>query len=164
MTESEKRLIIDLWESRMKIADIVKMLPCDEKTAKGYIRALKDEGVLAAEKHRNANITREVIRTAYENGDRNPYELARKLHLSAYTVKDILVKLGLERQRPKRNYKKRNPTNIAKLCEKTQGICADLTAGATVKEIMEKYGVTRQYVSLIKKKYFKGENANGIDN
>ena len=34
MTESEKRLIIDLWESRMKVEDIVRMLPCDEKTAR----------------------------------------------------------------------------------------------------------------------------------
>ena len=50
MTESERRLIIDLWESRMRIDEIVKMLPCDEKTARGYIKALKDEGVLAAEK------------------------------------------------------------------------------------------------------------------
>lgn len=156
MTESERRLIIDLWESRMRIDEIVKMLPCDQKTARAYIKALKDEGVLAAEKHRSKELTRQVIKTAYENGERNPYELARTYHLSAYTVKDILVSLGLERQRPKRNYKKRNPTNIAKLCAKTQAICADITAGATVKEIMAKYGVTRQYVSLLKKKYFSG--------
>lgn len=155
MTESERRLIIDLWESRMKIEDIVRMLPCDANTARGYIRALRQEGVLATEKHRRAELTREIIRTAYNNGETNPYNLARTYHLSAYTVKDILVSLGLERQRPKRNYKKRNPTNIAKLCAKTQAICADITAGATVKEIMARYGVTRQYVSLLKKKYFK---------
>lgn len=158
MTESERRLIIDLWESRMKAEDIVRMLPCDQKTARRYIKALREEGVLAREKHSRAELTREIIRTAYNNGEHNPYVLAKTYHLSAYTVKDILVKLGLERQRPKRNYKKRNPTNIAKLCEKTQAICADITAGATVKEITEKYGVTRQYVSLLKKKYFKNSS------
>ena len=111
--------------------------------------------MLAREKHHRAELTRELIHTAYNNGETNPYVLAKTYHLSAYTVKDILVGLGLERKRPKKNYKKRNPTNIAKLCEKTQAICADITAGATVKEIMARYGVTRQYVSLLKKKYFK---------
>lgn len=155
MTESERRLIIDLWESRMRIDEIVKMLPCDEKTARGYIKALKDEGVLAAEKHRSKELTRQVIKTAYDNGEHNPYELARTYHLSANTVKTILVSLGLERQRPKRNYKKRNPTDIGRLCVKTQEICAEIANGATAKELTAKYGVTRQYVSLLKKKYFK---------
>ena len=155
MTESERRLIIDLWESRMKIAEIVKMLPCDEKTARAYIKALKDEGVLAAEKHRNWAITKQLIKTAYDNGEHNPYELARTYHLSANTVKTILVGFGLERQRPKRNYKKRNPTDIGKLCVKTQDICDEIAKGTKPKEITEKYGVTRQYVSLLKKKYFK---------
>lgn len=158
MTESEKRLIIDLWESRMKVEDIVRMLPCDQKTARGYIKALKDEGVLSAEKHRGKELTREIIKTAYENGERNPYVLARTYHLSPYTVKDILVGLGLERHRPKTNYKKRKPTDIAKLCVKTQDICDEIAKGAKPKEITEKYGVTRQYVSLLKKKYFKNSS------
>lgn len=158
MTESERRLIIDLWESRMKIADIVKMLPCDEKTARGYIKSLKDEGVLAAEKHRNKELTRQVIKTAYDNGEHNPYELARTYHLSANTVKTILVGFGLKRKRPKRNYKKRNPTDIGRLCVKTQEICAEIANGATAKELTAKYGVTRQYVSFLKKKYFKNSS------
>lgn len=158
MTESEKRLIIDLWESRMKVEDIVRMLPCDTATARGYIKALRAEGVLTAEKHRGKELTREIIKTAYENGERNPYVLAKTYHLSPYTVKDILVGLGLERHRPKTNYKKRKPTDIAKLCVKTQDICEEIAKGTKPKEITEKYGVTRQYVSLLKKKYFKNSS------
>lgn len=159
MTESERRLIIDLWESRMKVEDIVRMLPCDQKTARKYIKALREEGVLAREKHRRAELTREIILTAYNNGETNPYVLAKTYHLSAYTVKDILVSFGLERQRPKRNYKKRNPTDITKLCEKTQAVCDEIRNGVSASAICEKYKVSRQYVSLLKKKYFKNKES-----
>ena len=153
---TEKLRIVRLDGLNLQLEELAEVR--NKKTARSYIKALREEGVLAREKQSRAELTREIIRTAYNNGETNPYVLAKTYHLSAYTVKDILVKLGLERQRPKKNYKKRNQTDITKLCEKTQAVCEEIKNGVVAKDICEKYKVTRQYVSLLKKKYFKEKN------
>ena len=155
MTENEKLLIINLWNSGQPIKSIIQMLPHDELTSKNMINQLKNDGVLTKRKKENKSLTREQLLNAYNNGITNPYKLAEMYNLSYFTVKNHLWKLNLNRTRPSKNYKQRLQIDIEDLSDTTKLIIEELKQGNNASVISQKHNVSRQWVYKVYHKYIK---------
>lgn len=156
MIENNKILIKNLWDSGETIQSIVQMLPYDEFTCKRMIKELKNSGVLIKRKKENKNTTKEKVVNAYISGTTNPYKLAEMYGRSVGTIENILCNAHLNRKRPNKNYKERQKTQTNELTEKTQNIIEALKDGHSAKKISQMYGVSKQWVYMIKKTYIKG--------
>ena len=151
MNEQDKNLIISLWKNGTPTTTIIKLLPYKQVEIKREIAELRQNGVLNGRSGKTRGKTREKVLQAYKDGITNPYELAEMFRLKPSTISSILVGLGLNRTRPKHNYKK------TKKCEKTETILQEIKEGNVLCEIARKHGVSRQYVHKVKKKW-------GVDN
>ncbi len=148
MTEQDRELIIRLWNSRMSLNSIARMLPYPTMIAKQYVNEVKASGALKAE---NRVMThKQLILTAYANGMVNPHQIASEFELPLNSVRAVLSAAKLNRKRPPHNYVKRLQ---AKLSDKTQQILTDVQQGLSNVEVAKKHNVTRQYVYKIKKNY-----------
>lgn len=143
MTEADRNQIIKLWSANIPIYRMVRMLPYKTYIARRMITDLKKEGVLPA---RTIGHKRTVIE-AYERGMRNPYDIAEEFDIPVGTVNTTLSRAGFTNGRAKRNFKKN---------EKTLEIIELLKAGESQAEIARKFGVSRQWVSVAKKRWQEG--------
>lgn len=145
MTQQDRELIIKLWNNRMSINKIVRMLPYSPTVARQYIKEVKESGALKAE---NRVPTQEQLCVmAWQNGMTNPHEIAETFDINYNCVQTYLKDAKLQRKRPSTNYKKRNAP------ERRQQIIQALNDGKSNAEIARQFGVTRQWVYTIRKKY-----------
>lgn len=152
MTEQDKNLIIQLWESGEPSSSIIRLLPYNTRTAKSMIMELRQNGVLKGQSGKSRVKTWEKVLQAYNNGITSPYDLSKMFLLKVGTVNTILSNSGLHRIRPKKNYK------AYPIGDKTKEIIEEIKSGETLTEIAKKYGTSRQYVHKLKEKYCKGIN------
>jgi transposase len=142
MTESEKKQIVDLWESGMSLPQVKKMIAVDDATFNAAIKEMRANGELSSKRKG----TDEKIIEAYTSGVQNPYKLAEMYGVS-YGYVNLVFHLH-KVKRPKRNWK---------YCDRTNAIVADLSEGAlNHSQIAKKHGVNRQWVYQICKKMEKG--------
>lgn len=152
MTQQDRELIIRLWNNRMSINKIVRMLPYKPTVAKQYVKEVKESSELKAENR--APTQREIVVTAYKNGMTNPHEIAEHFGYNFDTVQTFLARAKLNRKRPPKNYKQR--TGV----DRTQQIITAINDGKSNAEIARQFGVTRQWVYTIRKKYVEQGDCN----
>ncbi len=143
MTEFEISSIKKQWEAGVPIQQIVQTMPYKRRTAENYIWKLRVDGVLPERNKRNG---KELVSKAYNSGIKNPYEIAEMYGYAPKSVQTWLSELNLHRERPKHNWKK------VQHCEKTNEIMACLERGERVCELSRRFGVSKQWVSQLKKK------------
>jgi DNA-binding NarL/FixJ family response regulator len=144
-----------MLENGCKIKQILRALPYSEKKGLTIIQRLKKEGAVPKRK----TTSKELVLCAYNSGIKNPYEIAEKYGYSVNTVQTILSQAKLKRQRPKKNFKYRGTSEISKLSEKTQNILEAVQDGISPKKVATMYGVTRQYVYVLKAKYLTNKRS-----
>jgi DNA invertase Pin-like site-specific DNA recombinase len=149
MKDSDKKQIISMWEAGCKIHEIVRTLPYKERICRLMIKELKDSGDLNG----NRPTANEIILSLYNEGHKNPYEIADISGYSIHTVNVTLNKAKLNRTRPSKNYKKRKKVEINTLCEKTQNILEALNDKISPRKIAIMYEVSVQHVYSLKNKY-----------
>lgn len=142
MTESDKALIIRLWNGGVPIAEICKMLPYKAMNIKQMVGELRKDGTLPPRERGNK---RQLVVDAYNGGMTNPYEIAETYGLTYGTVKGYLSQAGLKRPYPKHHYRPK-PNG-----EKTAQILASLETKSQ-SEVARQFGVSRQWVSALKKR------------
>jgi DNA invertase Pin-like site-specific DNA recombinase len=152
MTDFEIAAIKRQWEAGVSIQKIVKTMPHTKVAAMRMIWRLQDEGVLPARKRKRGA---ELVVEAYKNGMHNPYEIAEQYNYSVYTVRRWLNDAKLERGRPPHNWKQKE------LDAKTKKIIECLESGVGVCETARRFGVTKQWVSQVKKRSEENERRNG---
>lgn len=145
MTQQDRELIIRLWNNRMSINKIVRMLPYKPTVARQYVKEVKESGALKAENR--VPTQREIVVTAYKNGMTSPHEISETFDINYNCVQTYLKDAKLQRKRPPKNYKKRNAP------ERRQQIITAINGGKSNAEIAREFGVTRQWVFYIRKKY-----------
>lgn len=147
MNEYYKQLIISLCEAGETQETIIKMLPFERNTSMYIIKDLKKNGIIKFGRKTSIERTKQIILSYYMNGVTNPYQIAEETGYSFNTINKLLCEMKLGRKRPTKNYKRK------KLCRKTEEIVECLKMGQKSKEIQEKYKVSKQYVSQLKKQY-----------
>ncbi len=152
----EKNLIIQLWKNGSSISQIIRMLPYSANEARDIIHMLIDNGTLQ-KKDRQYGYKKAIA--MYET-EKNPYVIAENLGLKPTTVQTILSNAKLIGHRPEHNYKKRKPTNISTLTDKTKAIIIELQKGDKHSKIAKEQGVSRQYVHKVYSLYVKNTTGN----
>ena len=144
MTEADKKLIINLWNTGTKIYQIARMLPYNENTALSIIKELRENGTLTPRASKAENI--ETVCEAYRNGEHDVEKLSKMFRKTVGSIRTYLYMGGLKRPRPK-HYKRPNSKG-----EKTLAIINELRKGEkNQSKIAEEYGVSRQYVNGLKR-------------
>lgn len=151
MTHQDRELIIRLWNNRMSINKIVRMLPYSPTVARQYVKEVKASGALKAE-NRVPN-DRELVVQAYKGGMTNHYEIAETYGINYDCIRVYLNGANIHRQRPPHNYKQRKRLKVQELPEKTQQIITALKDGTPNAEVARNHGISRQFVWKVKKKY-----------
>ncbi len=142
MTENDKSLIIRLWNGGVPIAEICKMLPYKAFHIKQMVGELRTDGTLPPRERGNK---RQLVVDAYNGGMTNPYEIAETYGLTCGTVKLYLWEGGVQRPYPKKHYRPKPIT------DKSMEIL-DALETQTQSEVARKFGVSRQWVSALKKR------------
>lgn len=142
MTESDKSLIIRLWNGGVPVTQIPKMLPYKLCEGKAMVAELRANGTLAP---RTRESKQELVASAYRNGMKNPYEIAETYGLTYTTVRHYLLRSGIKRPYPKKQYRPKGSQ------ERTKQILAALSEKSQ-SEVARQFGVSRQYVSALKKR------------
>lgn len=155
MTESEKALIVRLWENGQTMEKIIRMLPCSNGKARAYILELQQNGTIKGRSGKTREKTLERVLQAYNGGISNPYEISQELNLAFSTVSIALHELGIRRKRPPHNYKKRKKFAICDLTERVKKVLCELAEGKGVRETARNNGISAQRVSTIKKEYLE---------
>ena len=143
MTEYEILSIKHQWEAGVPVKQNVLTMPYKKSTSLQHIWKLQDEGVLPPRARKRGE---DLIVEAYKNGMENPYELAETYGYSPNTVKAWLIRAKLGRTRPSQNWKKK------KTSSQTKKIFQCLESGMGISETARKFGVSRQWVSAVKKR------------
>ncbi len=157
MTKDEIALVMELWNSGKSVGEIARLLPYKEYIAKREISELKKKGVLKGRSGKSRENTQARVLQAFNDGITSPYEIAEMCGVGVGHIRNVLSQAKVKIQRPKRNYKQR------KLCENTQAIITALKSGKTVREICAEFGVSTQYVYLIKGKFVNKEEKDIIN-
>lgn len=145
MTDSERKKIIDLYESGLPATQIRQLMAMTTADFNKAITELKRNGDLPKRK-----TTMEKVAEAYSRGERNPYEICETYGISYGTLRVYKAQMGIKSGRQKRNFRH---------CDRTNAITADLQLGTmTVAEIARKHGVCWQYVKDLKNKLEEDEN------
>ena len=159
MLELEEK-IKTLWDNGESIDKIARQLNQKRFHTIKKIKEMRENGILkACPRNTNKRISTKVL-TLWENGVKNPYEIAEKLNTNKRQVYISLTAYGIKLGRPKRNYKERKKTNIDKLCTKTQMILIDINNGMSKIDIAKKHNVSRQWVYSIENVHIKGVKRN----
>lgn len=146
MTEREKAKILELWHGGMPLARIRQIVYLPTREFRTAIKELKQSGAMMKIKR----VSREdKIIASYERGERNPYKIAEDCGVSLRTVQYYLsankLPLGKNGRKCGMNFKH---------CEKTERIFADFERGELKQiEIARKYGVSKEYISKMRKKW-----------
>lgn len=144
MEESIKRKIVSMWESRMSVKAIIRSLPLTEKEALQLVNELKADGTL--QKRDRHKMLEEQVVSEYNRGTTDKTELCAVFGIAKPTLFKIAKNNGIRFVRPAKNHKKRE------LNQKAKYIIEDLRNGVKSKQIQARYGVSRQYVSQLKKR------------
>ena len=148
MTEQEIRSIKNQWEVGVSISKIVKTMPYQRATAFRKIWELQEKGVLPPRERKRG---RELVIDAYKSGMKNPYEIAETYGYAINSVRNWLSNAGLNRDRPKKNWKKTD-CNQNHYSDRTKEILEHLRGGMGVNRVARVFGVSKQWVSAIKKR------------
>lgn len=160
MTESEKGLIISMYNNRYKVSEIVQMLPYKEGTSMRFIKELRQKGLLKKENRQRFTPRQIEVQKLHSEGY-NAHKITEQTGYALTTIYQTLSDLKLSCPRPKHNYKKRVEVTLDKLSSKTQQILAAVKSGKKSRDICQEFQITRQYLSLLKKKYQK-RYSNGL--
>ena len=140
MTEADKAKIISLWENGMTLGQIRQMIAVPSREFDLTVRTMKRNG----EFPKTRKTAEEKVVEAFKGGETNPYVLADTYGVKVSSVKLFLHWNGCKRKRPPLNYVH---------CDRTNAIIEDLREGEISQiEIAKKHGVSRQYVTKIKRK------------
>lgn len=155
MTENEKQLVIKWWNSGETISSIAKMLPYREHTALKEIRALKKDGTLKGHSGKTQETVLKKMVDIYLNETKDKREIAKIIGLDVRTVQRYLRKAPIKIERSPRIV-----LNGYNKSEKTKNIIKQLQDGKKQNYIAEEFGVSKQYVSIVKHKFVakKGEH------
>lgn len=148
MTEREVENIKRQWEIGVPIGQIVRTMPYSQTTALRHIWELQNKGVLLPRKRKRGV---DLVSEAYNRGMTNPHEIAETYGYTIRTVYEYLKRTNPHRERVKHNWKKRG------FNEQTIEILKCLEKGMGVNETARKFGVTKQWVSVVKKRSEKNE-------
>ena len=151
MTDLERNEIKGKWDAGVSVQQIVRTMPYKRSTALRYLWEMQREGFLAKRERKRG---RDFVVEAYNNGMHNPYEIAE---LFGYTHKTVTTYLTYAKlNRPRRENGK---LWVKRDClDRTKEIIKCLESGVGVSETARRFGVTRQWVSVIKK---RSEKENG---
>lgn len=139
MTESERKKILDLFESGMPLSQIKRMTDMTSAEFNKAIAEIKAIGGFPKRK-----LGREKVAEAFARGERDICKIADEYGLTPKTVKQYKVNLGIKTGRPKRNYRH---------CDRTNAIYEDLKEGVlTTAEIARKHQVKWQSVHKLRRK------------
>ena len=140
MTEQDKKKIVALWQSGMTLGQIKNLFPVKILEYKATIREMKANGEFPKERK---NAEQKVVE-AFQRGERNPYKIAEEYGLSVHSVRSFLGWNKCHKGKKTRNWVH---------CERTDAIVEDLQEGKLSQaEIARKYGVSRQYITKMKRK------------
>lgn len=141
MTESERKKIIDLYESGMAVTQIQRLMAMTEAEFKRAVTELRASGDLPK---RETNVTMAKVAEALASGETNPFKICEDFGISYDNFRKCKSKLGIKSGRPKRNY-----------CytDKALAVIADLKQGQMrISEIARKNGATWDFVYKWKKR------------
>lgn len=139
MTEKEKRQIIDLWESGVTLEQIYQMLPYKRYHSLLMVQELRADGTLKDRNLMQTSIQKVV--DVWRTQTKDIREISDILGFTEKTVNKYLEYSGV------RNRKH----SIKKCSAKTREIQNDLREGKSMVEIARDFGVSRQYVHILKK-------------
>ena len=148
MTEQDKARIIALWENGMSLAQINQLMPCSVRQFRRVVADMKSNGEFPTERQ----VGKDKVAEAVKDGEIDPYVLAETCGVSVRTAREYKRIFGgvAPKVRPKLNYRH---------CDRTNAIMQDLQEGElSLSEIARNYGVSRQAVFIIKKKFGEGKN------
>ena len=156
MTESEKILVVNLWEEKKPIKYIVSLLPYKPYVARKQIKEMVENGELKQRRCRDKERSKNKILEIYNNKTKNIYEIAKETNLSFNYVRDILYRCGIRRKRPEKNYKKRKQTTFEDLSNNSKEILLELKNGKTARQISKEKDISTQWIHKLKSqhKYF----------
>lgn len=144
--ESEKLLVKRLWNEGESVENIIRLLPYSIGKARRYVRELRESGYLEG--------------SVYRKGKKN-IEKYIELYKSGMSVKEIASMYGLK-VGTIYCYLKINKNNLRDKRyghgEKTKEIINAIKIGKKQCEVVKEYGVSRQYVSALKKEIVEKEN------
>lgn len=148
MTEIEKSRIVSLWESGMTLGQIRQMVAVGRVEFADTVREMKRNGEFPTTR----KTAEEKVVAAFQRGDRNPYAIAEEYGLSVHSVRSFLGWNKCHKGKKTRNWVH---------CDRTDAIVEDLQEGAlSQSEIARKYGVSRQYITKMKRKVEKWNEPN----
>ena len=101
MTESERKKIIDLYESGMAVTQIQRLMAMTEAEFKRAVTELRASGDLPK---RETNVTMAKVAEALASGETNPFKICEDYGISYDNFRKCKSKLGIKSGRPKRNY------------------------------------------------------------
>lgn len=144
MTEQDKKKIVALWQSGMSIVQIKDLFPVKFQEYKATIKEMKANGEFPTER----KTAEQKVVEAFQRGERNPYKIAEEYGLSVHSVRSFLGWNKCHKGKKTQNWVH---------CDRTDAIVEDLQDGALSQaEIARKYGVSRQYITKMKRKVEKG--------
>ena len=145
MTDFEIASIKRQWDAGVPIKQIVRTMPYPQKTALQHIWEMQRDGVLPKRERKRGC---DLVVATYQSGMHNPYEIAETYGYKYSTVETWLknAKLGRVRCDNGKNWKR------TECSEKTEEIIKCLESGMGMSEIAKEFGVSRQWVYIIKKR------------
>ena len=144
MTENEKKQIKELWASGMPLSRIRRMVAVTPSEFRKGAAEMRKSGELGVDR----KTTVQKVCEAFDNGDRNAKAIAERYGLSETTVRIYLRTNGRHFGKKTRNWVH---------SDRTLAIVEDLNDGVLSQyAIAKKHGVSRQYLTKIKKKWEKG--------
>ena len=142
MTDKELEQVKRMWAQGQSAVQISRVLPYKEYLTLQEIGRLKKGGVLPP---RNVQELRASAVIAEFAENRNLQEIADKLGLSLGYVRNILTRKGIKHPKTIEFVERQKS-------DKTLQIIDELAQGKTLGQISKKHGVSRQYVSQVKKR------------
>lgn len=144
MTESERKQVITLWDNRVPIYQIIRMLPYPEKKATQMLKEMRTDGTLKPRDDKPTMIDK--VCNAYRNGEHNPYKLAEMFGKTHKTINQYLAMGGIKKGKAEHHWQPKPKGDKANV------IIEELRKGEkTQYRIAKEYGVSRQYVNELKR-------------
>ena len=143
MTETDKKKILDYWESGLPLTQIRRMMAVSAVEFRAAVKEMKGQGQFPIRK-----TTIDKVADAYSRGERNAVEICQNYGISYGALRVYKSRLGIKTGRPPRNYKH---------SERTLAIIDDINEGKmSIAEIARKNGVSWTYAKKVKTKFCGG--------
>lgn len=152
-SESERNMVVTMWNNGQPVSAIARLLPYSIPVVRREVRLMVERGEITKIKNRVSNATTASILIAYDQGVKDPREIANLVGC-AYNTAKVILTMNHKSIPRKSKYKKHT---VEDLSPKTQDVIRDILYGKKAKEITGKHGVSRQYVSELKGKIERGD-------